>query len=192
MCSSADSLLPRRFVGGCLRRLRHSDLSAFQAYRNIPQLGRYQGWRPMREAEALAFIVEMAATPLFQPGQWLQMGIADPDTDALVGDIGLHLSSDSQTGEVGFTLAPSAQGRGVASSAVQEALQLLFTATPVSRILGITDVRNSASIRLLERLGFECQETRNAVFRGEECRELVFMLPRVTANQRAPANHRPA
>ena len=135
MHSPADSLLPRQFPGGCLRRLRHSDFGAFQAYRRIPELGRYQGWSPMSESEALAFLGEMEATPLFQPGQWVQLGIADPHTDALVGDIGLHLSGDSQTGEVGFTLAPSAQGRGVASAAVQEALQLFFTATPVSRIL---------------------------------------------------------
>ena len=132
----------------------------------------------MSETEALAFLVEMEATALFQPGQWVQLGIAEPHTDALIGDIGLHLSDDSHTGEVGFTLAPSAQGRGVASAAVQESIRLFFSATPASRILGITDARNTASVRLLERLGFKCGETRHAVFRGEECMELVFVLPR--------------
>jgi aminoglycoside 6'-N-acetyltransferase len=158
--------------------LRQSDLGAFQAYRGIPGLGRYQGWSPMSEAEALAFLVEMEAKPLFQPGQWIQLGIAAPGTDVLVGDIGLRLSEDSQSGEAGFTLAPSAQGRGVATAAVREALRLLFEGSPVSRVLGITDARNTASIRLLERLGFECRETRSAVFRGEECTEQVFVLAR--------------
>ena len=181
MHSSAESLLPRPFDGGCLRRLRRSDLGAFQAYRSIPELCRYQGWSPMSETEALAFLAEMEATALFQPGQWVQLGIADPRTDVLLGDIGLRLSEDSQTGEVGFTLAPSAQGRGVASAAVRAGLQLLFTATPVSLVLGITDARNTRSIRLLERLGFECQEVRRAVFRGEECTEKVFLLPRYDA-----------
>src|SRR5262249_33096180 len=159
MHSPADRLLPRRFDGGLLRRLRRSDLGAFQAYRSIPGLGRYQGWSPMSEAETLAFLVEMEAITLFQPGQWVQLGIADQRTEVLVGDIGLRLSEDSQSGEVGFTLAPSAQGRGVGSAAVRAALQLLFTATPVSLVFGITDVRNTRSIRLLERLGFKCQET---------------------------------
>ncbi len=192
MHSPADRLLPRHFPGGCLRRLRRSDLGAFQAYRRLPELGRYQGWSPMSEAEALAFLVEMEATPLFQSGQWVQLGIADPHTDALVGDIGLHLSGDRQTGEVGFTLAPSAQGRGIASTAVREALQLLFTSTPVSEVHGITDTRNASSIRLLERLGFECRETRKAVFRGEECVEQVFVLPRMTANHQRMGKDRGA
>ena len=181
MHSPAESLLPCRFDGGILRRLRRSDLGAFQAYRSIPELGRYQGWSPMSEAEALVFLVEMEATALFQPGQWVQLGIADPRTELILGDIGLRLSEDSQTGEVGFTLAPSAQGRGVASAAVRAALQLLFTATPVSLVRGITDARNTRSIRLLERPGFECQETRKAVYRGEECIEQVFVLPRYDA-----------
>src|SRR5215469_9041986 len=127
MYSPAESLLPCRFDGGILRRLRRSDLGAFQAYRSIPELGLYQGWSPMSEAEALAFLVEMEATALFQPEHWVRLGIAEPYIDALVGDIGLRLSEDSQTWEVGFTFAPSAQGRGVASAAVHEALQLLFT-----------------------------------------------------------------
>jgi RimJ/RimL family protein N-acetyltransferase len=179
MHSPAESLLPHRFDGGCLRRLRRSDLDAFQAYRSIPELGLYQGWSTMNEAEALAFLVEMEASPLFRPGHWVQLGIADPHTEVLLADIGLRLSEDSQVGEIGFTLVPSAQGRGVASAAVRAALQLLFTVTPVSLVLGITDARNTRSIRLLERLGFECQETRKAVFRGEECIEQVFVLPRL-------------
>ena len=178
MHSPADRLLPRQFAGGCLRRLRRSDLGAFQAYRSIPGLGRYQGWSPMSEAEALAFLLEMEATALFRPGHWAQLGIADTSTDVLLGDIGLRLSEDSQTAKVGFTLAPSAQGSGVASAAVRAALQVLFTVTPVSLVLGITDARNTPSVRLLERLGFDCQETRKAVFRGEECMEQVFVLPR--------------
>ncbi len=174
----AESLLSRPFSGGRIRRLHYSDLRVFQAYRGISGLGRYQGWSPMSEAEALAFLAAMETNGFFQPGQWIQLGIADPHTDVLVGDIGLHLSDDHQTGEVGFTLAPASQGCGVASAAVKEAVRLLFAATPVSRILGITDARNTPSVRLLERLGFECREARHAVFRGEECVERVFVLER--------------
>jgi RimJ/RimL family protein N-acetyltransferase len=90
----------------------------------------------------------------------------------------LYLSEDGTTGEVGFTLQPSAQGRGVAGRAVREAVKLLFAATSVARVLGITDARNKPSIRLLERLGFKFIESRGVVSRGEPCTELVYALPR--------------
>lgn len=187
MPQSAASLLPRQFPGGCLRRLRPSDLGPFQAYRNVPELGRYQGWSSMSEAEARAFLVAMEAAPLFQPGKWIQLGIAKSATDDLVGDIGILLHADTHTAEVGFTLAPAAQGRGVATIAVREALQLLFSVTSVLHVLGITDARNARSIRLLERLGFKCRESRSAVFRSEACTELIFVLPRESVKPCAAA-----
>ena len=173
-----ETLLPREFPGGRLRRLHLRDLQAFQAYRSLPALGRYQGWSPMSEAEAESFLAEMSEAALFTPGQWVQLGIAAPESDALVGDIGVHLSEDGNTGEVGFTLEPSAQGRGTAALAVHEALQLLFAATQVDSVLGITDERNLPSIKLLERLGFRHAETRQVVFRGEPCTERVYVLAR--------------
>jgi RimJ/RimL family protein N-acetyltransferase len=65
---------------------------------------------------------------------------------------------------------------------VEQALQLLFLATSVSQVLGITDARNTRSIRLLERLGFTCREIRKSVLRGEECMEHVFVLSRERFN----------
>lgn len=154
------------------------DLPAFQAYRSLPELGRYQGWTPMSDAEALAFIEDAHGAPLFAPGRWVQLGIAEPDSDALVGDIGLHLSEDGTTGEVGFTLQPAFQGRGIASRAVGAALELFFSTTRINRVLGVTDERNLPSIKLLERLGFEFIERRHVVFRGEPCTERVHALAR--------------
>ena len=173
-----EQVLPRNFTGGCLRRLRASDLEAFQAYRAIPELGRFQGWSPMSDAEASEFLSRMNGTPMFTPGEWLQLGIAELETDVLVGDIGIHLSENGETAELGFTLHPASQGRGIATAAVREAFQLLFAATSVQRVLGITDERNEPSIRLLERVGFRYQESRDVLFRGEPCREKIYALAR--------------
>jgi ribosomal-protein-alanine N-acetyltransferase len=178
MPSPNEPTLPQVFPGGVLRRLRQSDLAAFQAYRAIPELGRFQGWSPMSEVEALAFLSAMHDAPLFTPGHWIQLGIAMSETDQLVGDIGLLLSEDGFTGNVGFTLAPAAKGRGMATAAVRQALQIFFRATAAREVQGITDSRNAASIRLLERIGFQHHETRATMFRGEPCTEHTYLISR--------------
>lgn len=178
MHTSSESLLPRDFPGGRLRRLRPADLHAFQTYRRIPGLGRYQSWSPMSDAQALEFLTKMSRSALFINGQWLQLGIAEPAADTLIGDIGIHVSQDGRAGEIGFTLQPSAQGRGIASAAVHSALNLVFANTAITHVLGITDARNHPSVRLLQRLGFKHQESRNAIFRGEHCVEEIFVLSR--------------
>jgi aminoglycoside 6'-N-acetyltransferase len=120
----------------------------------------------------------MESAPLFRPGQWVQLAIAEPSGRVLIGDIGLHVSADGRSGEVGFTLALPAQGRGIATAAVREAVRLLFAATTIVGVSGITDARNGPSIRLLERLGFKFSHQRSSWFRGQQCTEFVYALPR--------------
>ena len=182
-----ENLLPREFPGGRLRRLHPRDLAAFQAYRANRELARYQGWSPMSDAEAAAFINEMQAAPLFTPGQWVQLGIAEAESDTLVGDVGLYLGEDETAGEVGFTLQPASRGRGLASLAVRAALKVLFSASRITRVAGITDDRNLASIKLLERVGFKHLESREVVFRGETCTERVYALVRAPRPANSPS-----
>lgn len=132
----------------------------------------------MSETEALSFLREMSAARVFAAGDWVQLGIADHADGHLIGDVGVFVAADGLAGEIGFTLAPAAQGRGIATAAVREALQLLFDITFVKRVVGVTDRRNVRSIRLLERVGFRHCESRSTVFRGEPCVEDVYAISR--------------
>lgn len=173
-----DDLLPRAGSGVILRRLAPSDLAEFQAYRQDPVVGQYQGWSATSDAQAAAFLREMNAAAACRPGEWFQLGIAQPQGSALVGDIGLRLSEDGREAEIGFTLRREAQGRGLATSAVQEAIRLVFECTAAERVIAITDARNVPSIRLLERIGMRRTGSRHEVFRGEPCIEHVYEMSR--------------
>ncbi len=171
-------LLPRSGARVRLRRLGVADLRAFQGYRHDTELGRYQGWLPQTDVQAQAFLDAMSRAPLLAPGAWVQLGIADCRDDALIGDIGLCVSSTGDRAEIGFTLRAASQGRGLASEAVMAAIRLVFEATVVARIVGITDARNLASIRLLERVGMRRASTAPTEFRGEACIEHAHELSR--------------
>lgn len=161
-----------------LRRLGAHDLAAFQDYRGDAELGRYQGWQAMDAAAALAFLQQMAASPWCPPGEWLQIGIAAPGSDMLIGDIGLHLHADAAVAEIGFTLSRAAQGRGLGTEAVGAAIGLLFAHTPAMRVLGVTDARHTASVRLMQRVGMKRYTTLDTVFRGQPCLERFFVRHR--------------
>lgn len=173
---SDEDALPRHAARVTLRRLRAADLAAFQAYRRDAELGRYQGWTPQSDADALAFIEAMAALPLLPHGQWMQLAIAARDTDALIGDIGICLGATGRGAEIGFTLARPLHGRGLALEALQALCELLRERTAVRRLVAITDARNAASIALLERLGMARLASADAIFRGEPCVEHRYEL----------------
>ena len=67
-----------------LRRLSEADLPRFQAYRHDAEIGRWQGWQPMDDVAARAFLQDAATSPFCPPGQWFQLGIAERDSDALI------------------------------------------------------------------------------------------------------------
>jgi aminoglycoside 6'-N-acetyltransferase len=170
--------LPRIAGGVSLRRLATSDLAAFQAYRHDPDVGLYQGWTPMSDAEARAFLDDMSAAPLLRPSRWSQLGIADAGTMGLVGDVGLLLAADGREAEIGFTLARHAQGRGLGAAAVRAAIALAFEVTGAQRVVAITDTRNLPCLRLLERVGMQRTASASALFRGEPCVEHTYFIPR--------------
>lgn len=161
-----------------LRRLVPGDLAAFQAYRSDPGLARFQGWTSTSDEEALAFLTGMQEAALFVPGTWVQIAIARDTDHALAGDLGLCLSDDGRDVEIGFTLSRPAQGRGLATAAVGAAMALVFDDSAAERVVGITDARNHASIRVLERAGMTRAETRHVVFRGAPCLEFVYVRAR--------------
>jgi RimJ/RimL family protein N-acetyltransferase len=142
-----------------LRPLEAGDLSAFVAYRSDPGVARYQSWDPsyaMVDAEAL--LAAQVKTTFGDPGGWVQLALVDGASGALCGDCAVRVVADQpSTAEVGITLAPAWQGRGVATEALQALVAALFDEHGRHRVFAQVDDRNVASSRLFERLGFRCE-----------------------------------
>ncbi len=171
--------LPRLGARTLLRRFAPADLAAFQSYRQDAEVGKYQGWTAQSDADAAKFILEMQTASLFVPGQWQQLAISQIGSELLIGDIGLCLAADKTHAEIGFSMSPSAQGRGLAADAVCTVIKLIFESTDAPKIIGVTDARNVASIKLLERVGMRRSSSEQSLFRGEMCVEHTYAIERV-------------
>ncbi len=177
--------LPMRADRAMLRLLRESDVSVFHEYRADPLLARYQGWSPMSLMQASEFVRGMSKVSDLIAGDWIQLAIADPTSDVLIGDVGIFLDVERNAAEIGFTVRSENQGRGIASAAVGAAIRLIFTSSLAEKIRATTDARNVASIAVLERSGFTKTARREAEFKGECCIEFDYELPRVTAFEKS-------
>lgn len=161
-----------------LRKLRADDLVALHAYRNDPDVARFQGWSPMSIEQAADFLDAQATHMRLVPGQWHQIGVASVDSDALIGDMDVWLSGDQSQAELGLSISPCVQGKGHGTDAVRGLLQLLFAATPVTEVIAKADARNLACIAVLGRAGMRCTATSTAVYKGETCTEHLFAITR--------------
>lgn len=69
---------------------------------------------------------------------------------------------------IGYYLAESRWGQGIATSAVRQFCGLLFAGTDLLRLFAMPFASNVASCRVLEKAGFICEGTmrKNAVKNG--------------------------
>jgi RimJ/RimL family protein N-acetyltransferase len=174
-----------------LRRFRAGDIETFVRYRADPAVARFQSWENFSAADGREFFAWVSTQHPDTPGEWFQFAIELRAMGAMIGDCALHALADKpREVEIGFTLAPESQGRGYATEAVSCLLDYVFGPLAKERAVGITDVRNTPSIAVLERLGFERDMTprERVIFKGEPCDEYVYRLGRRDwlARQRRP------
>ena len=164
-----------------LRRFQDSDLVPFVAYRNDPEVARYQSWDSFDEQEARAFIREMGLVQPGMPGEWFQFAIESKEGRILIGDCALQVDGqEPYRAEIGFTLAREHQGRGFASEAVSRLLDYAFEELNLHRIVAIADCRNEPSWTLLERVGLrrEGHFLKSVWFKGEWSDEYLYAVLR--------------
>ena len=168
------SLETKNFV---LRAFESKDLKHFAAYRANPTIARFQSWSDYTYKDALHFFQNTNYSNFGGVGNWYQLAIANKQSDVLIGDLAVHFVDDQQV-EIGFTVSPEFQGKGVAIESIKALLNFLFLELKKHRVIAITDTENTPLCRLLEKLGFrkEAHYVKNIFFKGAWGDEFLYAI----------------
>ncbi len=164
-----------------MRPLRLDDAPTLAAYRSDPTTAAMQSWAvPYPVERATQMITTMIEMDGPTDGAWYALGITDPSTDELLGDVVARLEWNGRGAEIGYTLAPGARGRGAATEGAAAMVELLLESLGARRIHAAIHPENFASAMVLERLGFIYEGThRQAYWVGDECTDdVIFGLLR--------------
>ncbi|NTV90929.1 MAG: GNAT family N-acetyltransferase [Clostridiales bacterium] len=152
-CAKFCTLMTERLI---LRKFREADTETLFSYRTDPRVALYQG------GELANFTLEQFEEFIneqmnFEPGipdTWFQIAVELKEGGSLIGDLAIHtLPQGSNQFEMGFTIKPEYQGKGFGIEAVKCLLEYLFKGLGAHRIIAVADVRNTASVKLLEKAG---------------------------------------
>jgi RimJ/RimL family protein N-acetyltransferase len=164
-----------------LRRFRESDLASFMAYRNDPEVARYQSWESITRRDAMHFIAEQSRREPGVVGKWFQFAAESKADGILAGDCALLLlNSAPRIGEIGYTFARAYQGNGLATEAARAVIDYAFDTLGLNRVIATCDCRNLPSQALMERLPMrrEGHFIQNIWFKGEWCDEFHYAVLR--------------
>lgn len=164
-----------------IRLVEPDDLDALLAYRSLPEVCRYIPPEPWTRAAAAEVMADPERTRrrLTGEGQHLWFAVVRREDGAVVGDALLFWTSElHRTGEIGYVVAPAAQGRGYATEAARALLGLAFDGLGLRRVTARIDARNDASGAVLRRIGMrqEAYLVENEWFKGEWGSEIDFAI----------------
>jgi RimJ/RimL family protein N-acetyltransferase len=154
-----------------LRPFSEDDLDAVFSYQSRPDVVRYLYWEPRTRQEvrgALATKIESRA--IRSEGDVLALAVELKRTGQVIGDVILALTSDAhRTAELGYVIHPDHHGNGYAGEAGRVLLRLAFEDLRLHRVVAGLEARNTASARVLEKLGMrrEAHFVENEFVKGE-------------------------
>lgn len=163
-----------------LRPFAANDLEALLAIQSRDDVTRYLYWDPRTAAEVREVLDrKVRSTAIVAEGDNLSLAAVLRESGELIGDCSLHWSSaEHRQAEVAFIFHPDHHGHGYATEAAGALLTLAFDELRVHRVVGRLEARNSASARVLQRLGMrkEAELIENERVKGEWQSEIVYAL----------------
>lgn len=162
-----------------LREFVPDDVAAVAVYSVDEEVGRYQDWQSLTPAAARAFIDRAIVAAQQTPRANFDFAIIERTSQALVGDASIGIDSDrDKRAEVGFTLRRDRWGHGLATETARLLLAFGFGRLGLHRIAATAHPDNTASVRVLEKVGmtFEGRLRDHLRTRGEWRDSLVWSI----------------
>jgi ribosomal-protein-alanine N-acetyltransferase len=138
-----------------LRWISEKDLDDLYSIFSHPEVMRYWSTPPLADRAAASKLLAEIHDG-FQRQSVLKWGLARRTDDTLIGTTTLfNLDFNNRRAEIGYALGRAYWGQGYMREALQATLDYAFGVLDLHRIEADVDPRNAASIRTLERLGFQ-------------------------------------
>jgi RimJ/RimL family protein N-acetyltransferase len=153
------------------------DVDDMLQFRSDPEVVRYVPWPISTRADVLdALSKRVTAGTVDKVGDWLILAIVFRETGQVIGEV-LLKNSGVDEAELGYAIHRSFWGKGLAREATSAMLELGIREFGLRRVTATLDARNTASVRLLERLGFTLHREYEEEFKGEIAPALEYELP---------------
>jgi len=133
-----------------LRRPKAADAAAVFEYGGDPEVARFMDWPLLSELQDASRATENAQ-PRWDSGDEYSWRVTIKPDDTPIGSV--SCSIDGHKAEFGFVLARRCWGQGFASEAGRAVLGWLTSLPHVDRVQATCDIENSASARVLEKVG---------------------------------------
>ncbi len=162
-----------------VRTFRPDDADDAHAWLGDPVVARFMLWDThTREETETRVRAGAAIVPPGEIGAWVEYAVELKETGRVVGSVSMKIEDEmGRQAEIGYCFGRRYQGRGLAAEATM-GLMRYGIGLGVHRFYAVADPRNTASVRLMERLGMRQEGYfRESCFsKGEWSDDIVYAI----------------
>ena len=172
-------IVPIRTARLNLREFVASDFQAVHAYSSDPRVTRYLFFGPRDEEATADYLEGLLASQRERPRNRFELAVEEIDSGRVIGACDLSFIERNVV-DLGYMLGIEKWGKGYATEIALALIDAAFFDLRAERVISTVDVNNSASIRVLEKIGMRWEAVfrkhRRAKNRWWDCH--LFIMPR--------------
>ncbi len=152
----------------------------------------FEIWKGVRDVFPFPYTLSDAESFITYTNSTVTERIFAIDVDgSAVGAIGLHLKNDiyRYCGEIGYWIGPDFMKRGIATGAVELVVNMAFNDFNLLRLYAEVFEGNIASIRVLEKNGFNLEATHKSAIFKDNCVRNLLVFSKLNPNWKHPLQH---
>lgn len=172
-------IVPIRTTRLSLREFVKSDFQAVYDYSSDPKVTRYLFFGPRDEDGTAEYLDGLLASQRERPRTRFELAVEETASGRVIGACDLSFIERNVV-DLGYMLGMENWGKGLATEIALALVDAAFYDLRADRVISTVDVNNSASIRVLEKIGMRWEAVfrkhRRAKNRWWDCH--LFVLPR--------------
>lgn len=137
-----------------LRNYRTEDYQRVHIYGSMPEFSQYEEWGPNSLEDTKKFVADMVAQATQADRYHFEFAMCLKENNLLIGGCGISKEGQSSSvASMGWAVNPEFQNQGYATEAATKLIQFGFTQLGLHVIYATCDTRNTASFKVMEKLG---------------------------------------
>jgi RimJ/RimL family protein N-acetyltransferase len=140
-----------------LRPFIPEDVETFHAIWNDSEVRKFL-WDDQPVSIEIAQVAVRVSIELFENqgfGMWVMIHKAD---DTIIGSCGFRFFADTPEIELLYAILPTYWGQGLTAEAARAVVRYAFEELGFERIIGLANVENAASLRVMEKAGMKFEK----------------------------------
>ena len=172
-------IVPLRTARLNLREFVQADFRAIYAYSSDARVTRYLFFGPRDQDSTADYLEGLLASQRERPRSRFELAVEEIESGRVIGACDLSFIERSVV-DLGYMLGLENWGKGYATEIALALIDAAFFDLGAERVISTVDINNSASIRVLEKIGMRWEAVfrkhRRAQNRWWDCH--LFVLPR--------------